>query len=204
MSDLVSIRAAFERLPAGVKGAFVLRGADGEPHQVRIERARVTEMAGRGSHAITVEPAILEVAPTLDTFVPFEFAVMDLDAGWYRLECEVVVDGTPSVVHPGKRFSVSWPRTSVRRGTVSIGKKTGDAKLVQLECSGDHLTVTYEAPAAAAGLKLTADGAQLPVLEHDHDADAGRGTVTAYPALRTQHRLTIELKGADGVQVRLP
>ena len=39
-SDAVSVRAAYERFPVSVKGAFLLRGADGLPHQVRIESAR--------------------------------------------------------------------------------------------------------------------------------------------------------------------
>ena len=33
-NDAVSVRAAYERFPVSVKGAFLLRGADGLPHQV--------------------------------------------------------------------------------------------------------------------------------------------------------------------------
>ena len=64
--EAVSVRAAYERFPVSVKGAFLLRGADGLPHQVRIESARATECSGRGGRVIGLEAMVLEVAPTLD------------------------------------------------------------------------------------------------------------------------------------------
>ena len=78
----ISIRAHFERFPATVKGAFVLRGEGRDPHQVRIE-ARARARAGRahGSQPIDLEPVTLDVAPNLDLFVPFEFPVTELEAG---------------------------------------------------------------------------------------------------------------------------
>ena len=112
--ERVSIRAHFERFPATVKGAFVLRGADRDPHQVRIVGARVREVAGGKGIPIGLEPATLDVAPNLDLFVPFEFPITELGAGWYGLECDVAVDGSPSSVQPGKRFAIPWPRATVR------------------------------------------------------------------------------------------
>src|SRR5438552_9057190 len=126
MDDRVSFRAVYERFPATVKGAFVLRGADGLPHQVRIESARAAECAGRGEQRIALEATIIETAPTVDTFVPFEVSTMELAAGWYRLECEVLIDGDPALVHPGAPFSIPWPRGAVRRGTVELGRGVGD------------------------------------------------------------------------------
>jgi len=84
--ERVSIRASFERFPATVKGAFVLRGADRNPHQVRIDAARVREFSGRGAVPIGLDPVTLDVAPNLDLFVPFEFGITELSAGWYGLE----------------------------------------------------------------------------------------------------------------------
>ena len=72
MTDPVRIKAAYERSPTGLKGAFVLRGGDGQPHQVRLEGATVIGWTGEGSERIQLEPSIIEAAPTLDTFVPFE------------------------------------------------------------------------------------------------------------------------------------
>jgi hypothetical protein len=202
-NDAVSVRAAYERFPVSVKGAFLLRGADGLPHQVRIESARATECSGRGSRAIGLEAMVLEVAPTLDTFVPFEVSTMDLAAGWYRLECALIVDGIPIVLHPGRPFAIAWPRSAVRRGTATIGKKAGGVALETLECVGDSLRVSFAADAVPA-LKLQMDGASHPVLEIEFDETSGQGRVVGYPALRSQHHLTIEIKGTERVEVALP
>ena len=202
-NDAVSVRAAYERFPVSVKGAFLLRGADGLPHQVRIESARAAECAGRGGRAIGLDAMVLEVAPTLDTFVPFEVPTMDLAAGWYRLECAVLVDGIPSVLHPGRPFAIPWPRSAVRRGSATIGKKAGGVAWETLECLGDSVRVSFAADAVPA-VKLEMDGAAHPVLEIEFDEPSGHGRVIGYPALRSQRRLTIEGRGSEPVQVDLP
>ena len=107
MDRRVSIRAHFERFPATLKGAFVLRGEDPDPHQVRIESARVAEMGGRAGQAMAVEPVTLDVAPHLDSFVPFEVPLLDLGPGWYRLESTSSSTGTPAWCTPAR---VSWSR----------------------------------------------------------------------------------------------
>ena len=78
MDGRVSIRAHFERFPATLKGAFVLRGDDADPHQVRIEAARVAELARGAGQPMGVETVTLDVAPHLDLFVPFEVPLLDL------------------------------------------------------------------------------------------------------------------------------
>jgi hypothetical protein len=203
VDEQVSIRAHYERFPATVKGAFVLRGADGAPHQVRLVSARAAECSGRGERSAEVEPAVLDVAPTLDLFVPFEVSVLDLSPGWYQLECDVVIDGTPTTVRPGDRFAVPWPRSSVRRGSAKIGEQAGDVTLRQLECVADSMKIDYESPTAPL-VRLRIDGSSHAVLEIDHDVGAGAGRIVAYPALRTQERLTVEVKGATAVDVPLP
>jgi len=47
-----SLRARFERFPATVKGAFVVRGEDTYPHQVVFHEARVVRVPGPGSMPI--------------------------------------------------------------------------------------------------------------------------------------------------------
>ncbi|MGE5225250.1 MAG: hypothetical protein ACM3OO_00060 [Planctomycetaceae bacterium] len=203
-TDRVSIRAAYERFPAGVKGALVLRGADGLPHQVRLVAARLTECSGLGDpEPVGIERAIVEAAPTMDTFVPFEVSTLELAAGWYRLECDVVVDGDAMVVRPGEPFSVAWPRGTVRRGTVAVGRAAGDVRIDVLECAGDSVRISYEAE-TQPHLRLSVDGAPHPVLRVEHDDHGGRGRVLAYPVLRIQERLAIEVKGAPSVEVALP
>jgi hypothetical protein len=199
MDERVSFRAAYERFPTSVKGAFVLRGADGMPHQVRIGAARAAECGGRASAPIAIEPAIIEIAPTMDTFVPFELSTMELGAGWYQLECDVVVDGDAATVRPGTRFLVSWPRSAVRRGTVEVATSGVGA----VECAGDCIRITYES-ARPLHVRLSVDGASHPVLDVEHDADTATGRVVAYPVLRRHTQLLIELRDADPIEVALP
>lgn len=203
VDEAVSFRAAYERNPAALKGAFLLRGADGMPHQVRIEAARATEVAGGSQERIAIEPTILDIAPTMDTFVPFEVSTLDLDAGWYRLECDVVVDGTAGVVHPGELFAMPWPRSQVRRGTVTVGARMGEVTIAAVECAGDSIRIAYESPAAPQ-VRLRVDDAPHHVLAIEHDDETGRGRIVGYPVLRDDARLSIEVKGQPPVDVALP
>jgi hypothetical protein len=184
-----------------------MRGADGNPHQVRIDDARAVELAGHGSVPMGVHPATLDVAPNRDLFVPFEFPVVELPSGWYAIECDVAVDGVPGTVRPGSRFAIPWPRGATRRDLVTLGKsvQVGGEKvrLDRLECASDSIRLNYEG--AEASITVTADDVRLPVLESTFDAETGAGSVTAYPVLKTQSVLTIAVKGAGHpVEVPLP
>jgi hypothetical protein len=199
--ERVSIRASFERFPATVKGAFVLRGADRDPHQVRIDAARVREISGLSAAPIGLDPVTLDVAPNLDLFVPFEFAITELTAGWYGLECDVAIDGDPENVRPPKRFAVPWPRATVRRGNVTVNKnarvENGPRVHVELvECGGESIRVTYTTtPPDDLPIRLSADGSTLTVLDAAFDPQSGRSRVTAYPVMRSQSTLTIDFPG---------
>jgi hypothetical protein len=184
-----------------------MRGADGNPHQVRFEDARAVELAGRGSVSMGVQPATLEVAPNRDLFVPFEFPVAELSAGWYAIECDVAIDAEPETIRPGARFAVPWPRGATRRDQVRVGESVvvGGEKvqLDQLECRIDTTELRFEG--AEAVITLAADGHRIPVLETTFDPETGSGSVTAYPLLKTQRVLAIAVKGAGGpVEVALP
>jgi len=203
LSEPLSFRAHLERFPASIKGAFVLRASDGDPHQLRLEAARVADLSGGPARAMEIEPSVLDVAPTLDTFVPFEFPITELPPGWYRLECDVAIDGVPRVMHPGEPFAIPWPRAAVRKGTVAIGASAGEVRLVELVCGGDSVRVTYEAE-REPHITLEADGARLPVISIQHDDDTAGGAVVGFPALRTSERLAIVVKGATPVEVALP
>lgn len=208
MDGRVSIRAHFERFPATLKGAFVLRGDDADPHQVRIEAARIVELAGRAGQPMRVEPVTLDVAPHLDLFVPFEVPLLDLAPGWYRLELDVTIDGDAGVVHPGDRFVVAWPRGSMRRGSASIGRAieagATTVTILQVDCAPDGVRVSYEAP-AQLGLSIAADDVMLPLVDEGFDEESRRGTVMTYPAAKTQLRLAITARGADRpIEIDLP
>jgi hypothetical protein len=185
-----------------------MRGADGNPHQVRLEEARAVELAGNGVVPMGVAPAVLDVAPNRDLFVPFEFPVAELTPGWYSLECHVAIDGSPVTARPGSRFAVPWPRGSTRRDQVSLGKsvaaEAGKVRLERLECASDSIQIRYEG-GAEPSITLAADGARLPVLETSFDDGVGAGSVTAYPLLKSHRELAVTVKGADApVAVHLP
>jgi len=202
MGDL-AIRAKFERFPAAVKGALLLRGGDGMPHQVRLEAAHAAELSGGTPQPVGVESVVLEVSPTQETFVPFEVSTMDMPAGWYRLECDIVVDGDAEVVRPGDRFAIPWPRAAVRRGRVTIGTKVSSVALETLECLGDTVRLAFAADAEPT-ISLSVDGRQHTVLDMEFDEETGRGALIAYPVLRSERTLTIQVKGEPPVDVPLP
>src|ERR687888_2045334 len=105
MSD-ISLRARFERFPATVKGAFVVRGEDAYPHQVAFHEARVVRAPGPGGQAIPLTPVTLDVPPHKDLFVPFEFSIGEFEPGWYGLEADVEGDGERRAMPGGRRFFV--------------------------------------------------------------------------------------------------
>jgi hypothetical protein len=183
-----------------------MRGADGNPHQVRLDDARAVELAGRGPVSMGMPAATLEVAPNRDLFVPFEFPVAELPAGWYAIELEVAIDGAPETVRPGARFAAPWPRGATRRDTVRVGRSVvvgdGKVRIDRLQCKGDSIEIHYEG--TEASLTLTADGNRLPVLDATFDAETGAGVVVAYPVLKTQSAVTISIRGGDRVDVTLP
>jgi hypothetical protein len=203
MDDRVAIRAKYERFPAAVKGAFLLRGADGLPHQVRLVDARALELGDGAPQVVLLEPVVLEVAPTQETFVPFEISTIDIPSGWYQLACDVVIDGEPRAYRPGDRFLMPWPRAAVRRGSITVGAKVASVALETLECLGDSIRLTFAADAEPS-FSFVVDGRAHSVLATEFDAEAGRGRVIGYPVLRPDRRLTIGLGGAAPIEVDLP
>ena len=200
MSEPISVRARFERFPATVKGAFIFRGEDANPHQVEVAGARVTAIGPGGSNPVPLSPVTLDVVPHRDVFVPFELPLSELEPGWYTFVCDVDVDGSPAAYDGGRRFSVPWPRATVRRGQVTVGRrlKLADATVhvEQVDCSGDSIKLHLRVePPAEITLKLFADGRRLQVLDLELDEGTGRGRATAYPLMRTDEALRVELKG---------
>ena len=118
----IHVRTRFERFPAAVKGAFVVRGADGNPHAVRVEWARVARFPSGAATPFPAEERILDANPIRDLFVPFEAPVLDLEPGWYVIESSIQVDGAGSWVFASRPFSISWPRSEIRRGNLPLGK----------------------------------------------------------------------------------
>lgn len=214
LTDPLSVRARFERFPATVKGAFILRGEDANPHQVVFRGATLVGIGRGSSHPMPMASVTLDIAPHRDVFVPFEVPVGELDPGWYAMTCDLDVDGFERTYDGGRRFSVPWPRASVRRGQVKVDRRVdvGEVAVVveQVDCAGDSVRVHLRVdPPSAVTVKLSADGDPIDVLDVEIDEATGRGRVTAYPVMRTHGTLRIALRGKGrgsevAVDVELP
>lgn len=199
-AEPISVRARFERFPATVKGAFIFRGEDPDPHQVVVGGGRVSALGHGGSSPMPLAPVTLDVVPHRDVFVPFELPLADLEPGWYTLLCDVEVDGSPATFDGGRRFSVPWPRATVRRGQVKVGRKVrlGDqtVQVEHVDCTGDSIKVSLRVdPPGGVTVRLFADGRRLQVLEVEADEGGSRAKATAYPLMRADEVLRIELRG---------
>jgi hypothetical protein len=164
----VQLETRFERFPAAIRGAFVLRGGDGNPHSLRFASATVDRVPAGPRKPFPTENRWFDVAPTRDLFVPFEFGVTDFDPGWYRIRCAIEVDGSRRWEYEGRAFVMAWPRMDVRRGSVRLGITTavgGHQVLVErVEMGPDSSFVFWRAAGGRAeghGLART-DPAEAP------------------------------------------
>jgi hypothetical protein len=214
VAEDISLVAHFERFPATVKGAFVVRAAGRDPHQVAFHEARVVRVPGPGARQIHIEPVTLDVPPRRDLFVPFEFTISDLEPAWYGLEADVDVDGAPRTVGGGKRFCVPWPRSAVRAMSVRVDRrvKVGASTVIVERCQSgtDGATLRFSIdPPQEVAVRLFADDRRLDVVEQEVEPASGRGTLKAYPLLRSHTTLRIEVAGkargkGSGITVKLP
>ncbi len=200
MSEPLSVRTRFERFPATVKGAFILRGEDRDPHQVVIRETRAVSVGGGTTRPVPVAATTLDIAPRTDVFVPFELVISDLEPGWYGFECDLDVDGVRGTFHGDRRFSIAWPRASVRRGQITVGRSVqvgrATASLEHLDCGGDSVRVAFVVdPPAELAVRASVDGDRLEILEIHVDEATGRGRFVAYPLLKTHRILRLEFVG---------
>lgn len=113
MSDQqpISVDVVFERFPASVRGAVVVRGLDTYPHQISLKAAEVVEAErlDRPVSPVSAEQATLDIAPHGEILIPFDIPFAALPPGSYCVVAEVLVDGNVRIRGPedgGKRFSV--------------------------------------------------------------------------------------------------
>ena len=149
----VEVQTKFDQFPATIKGAFVMSGADGNPHAVDLEEAKLGRVPQGRTKDIPLEAVRVDVAPGRDLFVPFEVAVSDLEAGWYALFSSVQVDAGRSWTFFSRAFSVPWAREDVRRGTVKAGRTVMaglDGFIVEaVEMRSDCAVVSWRSAAGA-------------------------------------------------------
>lgn len=195
----VSVDVVFDRFPASVRGAVVVRGLDSEPHQIRIIGAAVVMAHDprRAVHPVAVDPATVDVAPHREVLVPFDVPFAELSPGWYCVVADVQVDGSARLRGPqggGKRFGVPWSSEEVRRIDLKPNLKLGPAVIERVQSKPDRTEIRWRLTGSEkAELRVSAGSRRLPVVETvDDPRTAGRLSV-AHPIPKRTEQLTFEL-----------
>jgi hypothetical protein len=207
----VSVGVVFERFPASVRGAVVVRGRDPDPHQVSLTSANVVELRSpnRPVRPVALDPVTVELPPREEVLLPFDIPFAGLDPGWYGVAAEVVVDGQRRVRGPSggeaKRFVVAWPGHLVRRGTMDVQSRiavpgTSGAVVDRVECKGDRAVIRWHHEPSDdpefrpfGELRVLADGKPLPFLESSYHPAAGTRSTVVYPILRANQTLVMQI-----------
>ena len=205
----VRVDVVFERFPASVRGAVVVRGADPEPHQIRLAGLSVVEAhaPGRVAHDVPAGPVTVDVVPRGEVLIPFDVPFADLAPGWYAITADVVVDGQQRVRGPEepKSFVVPWPPGEVRKGTIPAGlairvQGSEGAVVDRVECKPDRAVVRWHHASGEdphrpefGDLRVFAGSRRLPPLEGSHDPATGARTTVVHPVLKRHRTLTFEI-----------
>jgi hypothetical protein len=164
----VSVQTRFERFPVSIRGAFVMRGADGDPHAIHVEWARLARLPSGATRPVVLEDRMLTVSPVRDLFVPFEVGILDLEPGWYEIRSALRVDAGKTWEFAGRAFSVPWARADIRRGSIQVGKGLEVGGLTfevdRIELGPDRAVVHWGGEPEGALALLIADGSELEVL----------------------------------------
>jgi hypothetical protein len=219
----VDVATRFDQFPATMKGAFVMRGADGNPHAVELQSVAVERIPTGTPRPVAMGEVQVNVAPNRDLYVPFEVGIADLPPGWYVIRSVVRVDGGRTWTFASRGFAVPWPKELVRRGTVRSGARARagdrDVEVESVEMRVDCAIVTHVLsgdPASATGgaVRLLADGTEVEAVPVDarppgSKADSGGRTRTSfYPVPRETEVLSVQVKvgsaWSEAVELTLP
>jgi hypothetical protein len=205
----IEVRTRFERFPASLKGAFVMRGADGNPHGIRLMSAGISRLPVGETRTFPIEDRSMDVAPNRDLFVPFEVGIGDLEPGWYEIRSAVSVDAARPQEFASRPFVMPWPRNDVRRGTIRVGKelRVGKAtfRIERVELSADASTVFWHGEGEADAI-VVVEGSPLEMIPREALArlpaprpSPERRTVS-YPVPRTARSVAVavRLRSGDG------
>ena len=208
-AEPLQVKTRYERFPASIKGAFVLQGADGNPHGVRIVSAWIARLPSGMRHPVPLEDQLVDVAPARDLFVPFEAASVDLVPSWYAIESSMQVDGGRSYDFSSRPFVIAWPKGEVRRGSTRLDRRVrvGDRAFLldRLELGADSASVVWRVEGGQGEgtieVAIVADGSRLEVLptsvaalrpEFRTDADERR--TISYPVLRAVRSIALQVR----------
>jgi hypothetical protein len=219
----IRVQTRFERFPTSIKGAFVMAGADGNPHAVHIESAQVIRVPGGPAKPVPLDDRQLNVAPSRDMFVPFEVQVVDLEPGWYQVVSAVKVDGAGVWSFESRPFTIPWPRNDVRRGALVVGERVsaGGAKfeVERVELGSDAAVVVWreaDGPGAAVAAPeavaiLLADGVELAAVPPFTGSKAfeprqpGERRSVSYPVPKATRSLEVIIRLTAGkASTRIP
>jgi hypothetical protein len=212
------VQTRFERFPASIKGAFVLKGGDGDPHAVTFDWARVARIPSGPAKPIILEDRQLDVAPNRDLFVPFEVPVSEMEPSWYMVESSLRVDGGRSYGYSGRPFTIPWPRSDVRKGTIHVttAVRVGDLSfhVERVELGWDSAAALWHLPSGAregsagatleAVAVLIADGTELEQLPDEAGSrlseprSAGERRTVTYPLMRSARSLRVSMRLPSG------
>jgi|ERR1051325_4578912 hypothetical protein len=205
----VEVVTRFDQFPATMKGAFVMRGADGNPHAVELQSVAVERIPTGPSKSVSMGEVHVNVAPNRDLYVPFEVNITDLAPGWYVIRSAARVDAGRTWTFASRGFVVPWPKDLVRRGTVRAGGRVraGDAQveIESVEMRADSAVVTVVLPqestpaagGAATIVRLLADGVDVEPVPAEARPPAakleagGRARTTFYPVPRRTGVLSV-------------
>lgn len=206
----MTVDTVFDRFPASVRGAVVVRVLDPEPHQVRLLTVRVVEAhdPSREVQPVAVETVTVDVAPHREVLVPFDVPFAALGPGWYCVVADVEVDGSLRATGPeggGKRFVVPWPSAEVRRADVRPNLRLGGAVIERIECRADRTAVRWHPAEAKEQLRVSAGKRRLPTVEVSDDPKTGARVTVAHPTPKRAEGLTLELaRGRERASATIP
>ena len=194
----ISVDTVFDRFPASVRGAVVIRAMDREPHQIRLLSVQVVEAhdPSREVQPVAVDTVTVDVAPHREVLVPFDVPFSALGPGWYCVVAEIEVDGSVRARGPdggGRRFVVPWPSADVRRADLRPDLKVGGAVIERIECKSDRTTVRWRPGDGKEQLRVAAGRRRLPTVEVSEDPKTGSRLTVLHPTPKQAGELTIEL-----------
>jgi hypothetical protein len=209
----VLVRTVYERFPITIKGAFVLRGGDANPHVARIAEALLARTPSGYTEPVAVEGTPMNVAPKIDLYLPFEAPIADLEPSWYLVRSLLQVDGgAPSTVE-SRPFSMPWPRGSTAIGSVTPGAtvEVGARSLLveRVDLRSDRVEVLWrplEWRGSAPVFGLLADRQELEPLPNRAVAGSPapeRHRSGWYPAPRGISALTLVVGGRSSGRAEL-
>ena len=205
----VAVDVVFERFPASVRGAVVVRGTDPEPHQIRLDTLSVTEAhaPSRVAHEVPSGAVTVDVVPRGEILIPFDVPFTELAPGWYGVTAAVVVDGQQRIEGPGeiRRFVVPWPAEEIRKGSIPADLPirvpgSQGAVVERVDCKADRAIVRWRhAPGESAGepefpdLRVFAGSRRLPNVDSGGDPGTGERITVTHPVLKRHRQLTFEI-----------